>query len=243
MSLGEAMMHAWTPGSRDLGHSNLAGGWPGVGHRTEIIGPASHPIRVEVYQPPTAGTRPAVLFLHGATDWNARYHRCAASFALCGYHTFAPHLFDSSEIKFADDYTMKEEFFHWLWIARMALAFIAPLAGVQPSAIGLAGVSLGASIALALAPACPEIQAVAALWGDMPDFMHLRTWRMAPTLLVHGSEDRKLPMERILRLVHLLKRRHIHCELLVYPGERHVFKPKAGAHAVQQAIRFLGRYL
>ena len=189
------------------------------------------------------GIQPAVLFLHGANGLNHRYYDFALSVARCGYRTFLPHYFEPTGTTFADPSVSRARFPIWLDNLSRVLAFISRHPQVIQSSIGVVGVSLGATLALALPYCFSGIGAIAELFGEAPELLAWRIRDMPPTLFVHGDADCHIPLARLLQSVRRLENRGAQCEMRIYRGERHLFGRGSISDAVRDVHGFLYEYL
>jgi len=62
-------------------------------------------------------------------------------------------------------------------------------------------------------------------------------------LILHGEEDRVVPVTEATRLQQLLERAGTHCEMKLYPGAGHGFSGSQLLDAGQRASQFLKRNL
>jgi dipeptidyl aminopeptidase/acylaminoacyl peptidase len=65
----------------------------------------------------------------------------------------------------------------------------------------------------------------------------------APTLLVHGTKDRLVPLRHSEQMKAALDARDVPCELLIIEGAGHGFGSKAADQAVAASIQWFDRCL
>jgi carboxymethylenebutenolidase len=116
-------------------------------------------------------------------------------------------------------------------------------ADVIPDRIGLLGTSLGASLALSLAAMRSDIAAVAELFGALPRVVADLVKFLPPVLIVHGAEDRIVPVDQAHNLGRLLKQANIPYDIKIYPEEGHLFRPTAGRESAELTQMFFDKYL
>jgi carboxymethylenebutenolidase len=202
-----------------------------------------HSITVEQFLPKAPGRYPAIIALHGSggirEGWAEQPARLMAS---QGYAVFVVHYFERTGTVWADHDTTHTNFPDWMRTVGDAITFAAQHASVDANRIGLLGFSLGAYLALSVASVEPRVKAVVEFFGGMPEELHGFT-RMPPVLILHGEDDRVVPVTEATRLQRLLERSGAHCEMKLYPGAGHGFNGYQLLDAGQRTIQFLQRYL
>jgi carboxymethylenebutenolidase len=124
---------------------------------------------------------------------------------------------------------------------RDAIGYVSQQQGVDPSRIGLLGVSLGGGLALATAQQDSRVRAVVSYFGFVPE--GFGSGRLAPTLVLHGATDRIVPVSNAYALQNLLRARRVAHEVQIYPGQGHGFTGAAEDDASQRTTAFFRRYL
>lgn len=203
-------------------------------------------ITVEAFQPAGKGSHPAILVLHGAggVDSNNAYVRqLAAILAAQGCGTFLVHYLNRTGHTWVNEAIIHSHFNLWLETLEDALHFIAGQPGVDETRIGCFGYSLGAYLALALASESPRIHAVVEMAGGIDDTHSDNITRLPPTLILHGSEDRRVPVSAAYGIKHVLQRLGVPYEMRIYPGEGHILRWPALSDAVMRGLDFLQRHL
>jgi len=223
-----------------------------VGHAS-VTGPAmesfasgGRPIRVETFAPAGPGRHPAVILLHGADNFEPHaqaYRTSAQELAAHGYVALLVHYFDATGTRAADAETISRNFLEWMQTAAEAVTFAAAKDNVQPDRVGLAGFSLGASLALSLASQDARIAAVADFYGTLPDLAAAFLRRMPPVLILHGGADPLVPSGEAVKLQHLLESKGVPYEMKIYPNQGHGFTGHATVDAANRTLAFFDRYL
>lgn len=226
-------------------------------------------VRMEILRPDSDVKRPAILILHGASGIGdgAFYRSAAEVFAEKGYVTFLPHYLAASptpapkspapkkgaakaSTKTAPKTPAKDPtpngsiragFGVQEKILLDALEQIAANPYVDPSRIGVFGMSLGGFHALNLSARDPRVAAVVNMAGalrgnNMPE-------RIAPTLALHGAKDAIVPVGRARTLARELREAGIAHDLVIYSDQGHFFRGKARSDAFQRSATFFGQYL
>jgi len=199
-------------------------------------------ISVERYEAAGSGRRPAVMLLHGSDGPTQRYRAAAQLLASAGYHVFLVHYLDRTGESRAPLGLIGRHFPAWTTTAREGVDFIARQPGVDPSRIGVLGISLGGGLALVTAQAEPRVRAVVTYFGFLPTSLD-PAGRFAPTLALHGAQDRVVPAAAATQLRDLLEARRIPHEVKVYPDQGHGFTGAAALDAAQRIASFFGRHL
>ena len=204
----------------------------------------------------TAHTRrPAILLLHGSGGhvdfWTSRL----APFLREGrIGLYAPHYFERTGTTRADLGTISDGIHVPKWLATLedALRFVAGRPAVDPDRIIIAGISLGAFLALAFAAQlCANditgprrIHALLDISGGLvPPYDALATSRMPPTLILHGASDPIVPVSFAQDLDRTLTRLGVDHTTSILPGEGHWFSPASLPRILLTVSSFLERHL
>jgi dipeptidyl aminopeptidase/acylaminoacyl peptidase len=131
----------------------------------------------------------------------------------------------------------------WMKTLWDAVSFVARRPQVDPERIGLLGFSLGAYLALSASAIDSRIQAVVEFFGGMPKEMRFFTRRLCPVLILHGEEDKTVPVEEAYHLQRILEKKQIAYEMQIYPGVGHGFSGEAWRDAGLRTLTFLRKYL
>ncbi len=200
-------------------------------------------ITVQEFVPAAPGRYPAVLALYGSggirEGWADQPARLLAG---QGYSVFVVHYFDRTGTVWADRDTTRENFPVWMGTIGSAINFAVQHVSVDPSRIGLLGFSLGAYLALSVASVETRVRAVIEFFGGIPEELHGFP-RMPPVLILHGEQDRVVPVSEAIRLQQLLERTGTPYEMKLYPDAGHGFNGLQLLDAGQRTIKFLRKYL
>jgi carboxymethylenebutenolidase len=200
-------------------------------------------ITVQEFLPVLPGRYPAVIALYGSgglrEGWADQPARLMAG---QGFSVFIVHYFDRTATVWADRDTTQKGFPLWMGTIGDGIGFAAQHASVDLQRIGLLGFSLGAYLALAVASLDVRVKAVVDFFGGLPEELHGFT-RMPPVLILHGEQDRVVPVSEANRLRELLERSGTPYEIKLYPGAGHGFSVLQFLDAGQRTVQFLRKYL
>lgn len=191
---------------------------------------------------PAAGRAcPAVLVLHPSSGlWSpggASVRRWADALARRGRVAYVVHYFDRTGDRSTDDAREDAAFPLWTAALRDAVTFVRRDPAVDPARVGAFGYSLGGYMALALGAADPRVSRLVVLSGGL--FRALAPRRLPPTLLLHGTDDRVVPVAEAHRADRVLARLGVPHRLVVYAGQAHALTPDVLPDAVARATAFL----
>jgi predicted esterase len=113
----------------------------------------------------------------------------------------------------------------------------------QNKKIALAGQALGASVALVAGSHRLEVEAIAEWSGLLPNEFFSQVQSMPPMLILHGEQDKQVPIVNARQLVRLCQLKDLTCETQIYAGEGHVFGSHVMESANQRALAFFQTYL
>jgi len=200
-------------------------------------------ITVQEFLPKAAGRYPAVIALYGSGGTRESIaDQPSRLMAGQGYSVFLVHYFERTDTARADRETTQTNFPIWMRTIGDAITFAAGHAAVDANRIALLGFSLGAYLALSVASLDPRVRAVVEFFGGLPEELHGFT-RMPPVLILHGEQDRVIPVSEATRLQQLLERSGTPYEIKLYPGAGHGFNGMQWIDAGQRTVQFLRRYL
>jgi dienelactone hydrolase len=109
--------------------------------------------------------------------------------------------------------------------------------------IALLGQGLGASVALLAASRKLGIDAIAEWSGLLPNQFFSQVQTLPPLLILHGEQDKQVPIVNARQLVRLCELKDFTCQAGMYPDEGHVFSSKATESANQRMLTFFRTYL
>ena len=155
-----------------------------------------------------------LVFLHGSAGAES-YRALAQQWSAEGYLVLFPHFYEAA------NGTSPSDAHYAAWIGAVQDCITRQALPGKP--VVLFGISLGASVALAAGTTLPQIDAVVDWAGSLPDsyFYHLQ--RLPPLLILHGDEDRNVPVVNAQQLFELCKRTGTACAGTIYRHDGHVF--------------------
>jgi dienelactone hydrolase len=109
--------------------------------------------------------------------------------------------------------------------------------------IALVGQGLGASVALLAGSRKMGVDAIAEWSGLLPNEFFSQVQKMPPLLILHGEQDKQVPIVNARQLVRLCELKDFTCEAGIYPDEGHVFSSSAMDSANQRTLNFFRTYL
>jgi len=160
-----------------------------------------------------------------------------------GFAVFVPHYFEPSGIGWASDAVIQREFPNWMRIVHEAISYASQRATADPGCVGLIGFSLGAYLALSLAVEDKRIKAVVDFFGGMPDYFAERLNGMPPVLILHGEQDRTVPITEAHKIASLLEERKLTYEMKLYRNSGHGFGTLDMMDAAKRTYFFLKKHL
>ncbi|HPS79438.1 MAG TPA: dienelactone hydrolase family protein [Thermoanaerobaculaceae bacterium] len=208
---------------------------PSILHRTDRFPSGRDKVAVDIFHPPGPGTFPVVLLFHGAHPKRAEKHylRMAEDLAEKGYMSLYVRYYERGR-------RGRGCRSQWSATVNDAVTFASGLEGADSQRVAVVGYSLGAFLTLGRAPVDERIRAVVAYYGGIshgePDDLGRS---MPPTLLLHGTADRIVPVRRSVDAFEAIRREGRNVDLVVYPGVRHGFclngRGGPDGHAAQDA--------
>lgn len=206
-------------------------------------------IAVERFDPAGGCRQPALIILHGSDGphkYAAKYRQAAAMAARRGYVVFMVQYFDATGTC-PDDPTIMNmnapRFKTWVSTVRAAVSYAAAQDNVDPLRIGLIGFSVGSYVALSAASADSRIGAVVDFFGGMPAAYARKASIMPPVIILHGQCDDMVSVREAHKLDRQLKKLGRPHELVIYPGQGHIFDKAASKDAAERTFVFLETYL
>jgi len=200
--------------------------------------------------------RPAVLLLHGSRGIELRpaaYERHATALQAAGIDCYIVRYMTEADTRILGNGTKQQREAHdaarfGAWARRTSAAITAVIARPDSSGrIGLLGFSLGGYVAAATATRDQRVDALAVLYGGLPDAMASDVKHLPPLLELHGEADSNVPLREGERLVKLGKAAGGEAEQVTYPGKKHGFDfsdtDPATFDAIGRVTRFFGAHL
>jgi len=209
-----------------------------------------HPIGVESFAPSAGGRAPTVVLLHGrdgpdGVAGDRGYRDLAVTVAGAGFRVLLPRYFDRTHglepPRGELDALGCEVERYGLWLEAIGCVLRADPAVTWPA--GLLGYSLGGYLALTVAMTRPGFAAVAVCYAGVPAAFAGLAGNLPPVLILHGSEDRVVPVSEAAALAKLAGRNRVPHEVHIYPGAGHGFQGPDGENAVRRVTEFLRRHL
>lgn len=202
-------------------------------------------IRVDRYAPTGTQSHRTVIVLYGAGGMvfdGPSMRRVARALADAGDTAYLLHYYNRTGTIVALDSTMQKHFEEWLKTVREGIVWAHGREENKARPIGLYGYSLGGFLAIAAASDNPLVGAVTEQAGGIWNFQEKRVGKMPPVLMVHGLEDKRVPVEKFAKpLLRVLRARGGHVETDFVPGEGHVFTEAAMVVVRPKVARFFLR--
>ena len=204
-------------------------------------------IRVELFQPRIEGRFPVIVLIHGSGGLLTRHGKKMPrdenfgeiQVACAGYIALLVHYFDVSGIQSTlDPQYMEEHAKLWLDTLRQAVDYACSLPKADPAHIGLWGESLGGYLALSLALHDRRIRAVSEYAGGIRLHDDDDPGNLPPVLILHGKDDRIVPVSEALRLQKVLADHHVPYTINLYQGLNHYPASTARTEIEQTVIQF-----
>lgn len=239
----------WAPAGRSpesFGEGADLRGLSVVVRRTEArFRAGNRQVRLEVFRPDMEGPRPGVLLLHGASGMgDGTFYRGAAEmFASQGYVVYLPHYLGERNRNRRGGRALISEFEQQHDIVRGALDQLVRDRSVDQQRLGVFGFSLGGFQAMGLSSRDARIGAVVNMGGGVPGNVAPHTTRLAPTLIVHGAQDRTVPVARAHLTRDLLRRLAVPHELALFRDQGHFFRGAASRESITRSVAFFDRHL
>ncbi len=215
--------------------------------RVEIVETGGVSISVECFEPPNAvASRPAIVALHGSggfTNGAPIVRALVAPVVGLGYSVFLPHYFERTGTARSDFDTSRRHFPTWLETVGDTLGFVSLQPLVDPTRIGVIGLSLGAFLGLSIATRDARVKAIVDFYGALPPPFDADAAKLPPTLMLHGENDAIVPVGEARRLEAELVEHGVPHEVRIYPNEGHIFSPLTALDAARRTMTFLGRWL
>jgi carboxymethylenebutenolidase len=196
--------------------------------------------------PHTKGLHPAVIILHGAAGFDQRYAGLARFLADSGFVTLALDYYaEVGPSPISSEEKLKKWPGYQLAI-RNAVKYLSSLKNVSEQRIGLVGFSRGAFLAVSVAASIPSVKAVVDFFGGGgggTEPLEKEVQGLPPLLILHGENDRIVPLRFAHDLEDAVKRARGKVELQVYTNEGHGLSQATLPDAFRKMVKFLNLYL
>jgi dienelactone hydrolase len=211
---------------------------------------AEQPVFGWLIPPEQAGERmPCVVCCHGSLGWRGHHHEHMVRWLELGIGVFRVHSFDARSVTSVVEDQMAVTHAMLLVDAYRALTMLGTHPRIDAGRVGIAGWSLGGTVALysawepiaeALAPRGERFAAHLPIYPAA----HLRPeeprWTGAPIGVLHGADDDYAPLHFVSELADELRALGIPIEICAYPGAHHSFDSIEPLTWLPDALR-LGR--
>lgn len=201
-------------------------------------------IRLESYIPEQyhKGDKfPVVVILHGAGgvgETDGFFRDLANEFVSDGKVAIIVHYMDQSGIKSASYAQMGKNFSWWMETVNTAINHIASDPDFDKNNIKLLGHSLGAQLALHVAATNPKVRSVISLAGCFV-FPTKNIKTMPPVLLLQGTKDRTVTLEREKATIAVLKKVNCPYQEQLLKNVDHTFSQVRFDNLIKRINKFL----
>jgi dienelactone hydrolase len=181
-----------------------------------------------------------MIFLHGPSPADLALGRLEANFfAEHGFRVLLPdYLSATTSVE-----TTAVNYRRWAQVVEDIVAELHASPVQRNKKIALAGQGLGASVALVSASQKMDVDAVVEWSGLLPNQFFSQMQSLPPLLIVHGEQDKQVPVVNARQLIRLCKLKDFTCDAEIYPTEGHVFTASAMDSANQRILAFFRTYL
>jgi len=176
------------------------------------------------------GKRPGVLVIHEWWGHNEHARDQAIRLAKSGYVGFALDMYGKGRVAThpKDAQAMAAEANRDPKVVKArfdaALAQVKKDSHVDPKKIGVVGYCMGGNIALAMAGAGEDLDAVATFHAGVQNIPELKKGKVKPRILVNtGADDPMAPPAKVEALKKAITDAGARIEVISYPGAKHAF--------------------
>jgi dienelactone hydrolase len=191
-----------------------------------------------VYDAPDATA--TIVFLRGASNVDLAFARAEARF-------FAEHAFRVLLVDYLSVTPNLEptatNYRRWGQAVEDVVADLHARPAPRARKIALIGQGLGASVALLAGSHKLGVEAIAEWSGLLPNQFFSQVQNLPPLLILHGEQDKLVPIVNARQLVRLCELKDFTCEAGMYPDEAHVFRIQATDSANQRILTFFRTHL
>jgi carboxymethylenebutenolidase len=181
-----------------------------------------------------------IVFLRGASNVDLAFARAEARFF--AEHAFRVLLVDYLTVTPNLEPTVTN-FRRWGQAVEDVVADLHAHPAPRARKIALIGQGLGASVALLAGSHKLGVEAIAEWSGLLPNQFFSQVQNLPPLLILHGEQDKLVPIVNARQLVRLCKLKDFTCEAGMYPDEAHVFRIQATDSANQRILTFFRTHL
>ena len=181
-----------------------------------------------------------IVFLRGASSADLAFARTEARF-------FAEHAF---RVLLVDYLTVTPDleptatnFRRWGQAVEDVVGDLHSRPAARARKIALIGQGLGASVALLAGSHKLGVEAIAEWSGLLPNQFFSQVQNLPPLLILHGEQDKLVPIVHARQLVRLCELKDFTCEAGIYPDEAHTFRAQATDSANQRILTFFRTHL
>ena len=201
----------------------------------KALTPAGTSERIHYQEFGPADAEECVIVLHGASGPAPEpYGEQARFFGKHGFRALMPSYYDATRTRSPTT----ENYAAW---AKVTAEFVAACRESGAKRVFLVGYSLGASVALAAGSQGVAVDAIADMYGSLPDAFFYSMKAMPPLVILHGEQDTNIPIVNGQQLVRLCELRRLRCEHHFYPDQGHGFEAKVMEDADARVLAFFGQ--
>ena len=192
------------------------------------------------------GPMPCVVAVHGSLNWGGHHHEHIVRWLEAGICVFRVHSFDSRSVYSVVEDQMQVTHAMMLADCYQALRMLSTHPGIDSRRIGIAGWSLGGTVALysaweplaeSLAPSGERFAAHLSFYPAAHMRTEVQRWSKSPILVLHGSADDWVPLKLLEGLVEDITPHGADIRVQVYDGAPHSFDSVEPVGFIPTAIR------
>lgn len=181
---------------------------------------------------PVGEPMPCVIAVHGSLNWRGHHHEHIVGWLEAGFAVFRVHSFDARLIGSTVEDQMSVTYAMILTDVYQALRMLGTHPAIDAARIGIAGWSLGGTVALysaweplaeVLAPEGERFAAHLSLYPAAHLRMEDQRWSQSPVLVLHGDQDDWVPVSLVQGLIDDIAPHGANIKLHIYEGAHHSF--------------------